>query len=959
MSRWEGGDRWAPERFTWRAAGGGSAPPGVSASTTDSGNKVIVPLPAGFLSTNQSIVNPALFAVEVDAPSVDATGNPITVTRTRRAGYRADVVGADLHVWMMQSIPAAATAVRINAQAGAITNGASVSGAFTATATNLSDHNQVVVGHLIGFVDAAGNLGVDHSVMSGAFWVEAYAWHESGIACVKFDVTGTAAGGGGLTRTSYAIIETRSRYRDDQIITLAQWTKNGNGGIGVYSSAQINPADFQDGEVTVTMTAFARVGGVTVSRAQTWIACMNAGGSYVERVRFCDNVAGNDSWDGTSATFVSGLIGPKLTLNAAMNAAGSVNGGATAFSIPIVRLVGSGNPASPRVYPLAVNSGSGNAIPSATHTWLTVEPAPGFTGADTQIANYGTITGILTRVRRMRFRNVWWDIANAAGAGGTSSSALVTPNVTLYPVASNPEAVWFDNVETYHHLGRLGQTAEGASGSVVASLYGKLHGIFFTRYITRDMARRGFQCSGLSMVRNARFERIFKDVVKGPDCMVATVWRENATPIEFLPVNTITGTPQAGDTITGVYSTGSETVASYLSLTASTGNVTLTPGGNSYTFKADDSKQCRRVTVTGVTGSFSAGQSATLGGTTSVVIGRVEGNDLYLRTISSVTNGQSIVTATGSATMSSNALAECLRFLPSGARGRAGPPHPDGLQVQDFVNQEYAITPISGTFQVGETVNATGASGVVVSQTGNRLRTSGTNQWNLVATGATITGATSGATATYQGQRRFVDNDRNVLLYCILGENIDGQPLFSENGTRGIAMINICIVGTLGEGSLQTQTSSIPDYSLVHVTHPNKRMAARAVNDMSGEGRVPTSHRYCVAEDFSVDAFPQGGTSAVDVWQPGSDIFGCHALLVTPGFSALDTGITRGDALWTDGSGVLQDYDPNAITFQPGPSSPVRNKVPAGQREVRYDLFGNERPNDGTACAGAVEEWSI
>lgn len=934
--------------------GGGSPPPATIGATSASGHKIIVPLPAGFVSTNQSIVDPSLIAVEVDAPSVDATGNPTVTTRPRRCGYRADVVGGNLEIWMAQPIPSVATAVRVNASAGAITNGAASSASFSGTITNNADESATIQAHLLRYVDGSQNYGVAHSVMSAPFWIEGIAFHEAGIACVKFDVVQ-----GGTTRTSYAIIETRSRYRDSEIIPLAQWAKNSNGGIGVYSSGQILPADFADGPATVTMTAYARIGGVSVSRAVSWPVVMNHGGTYVERVRFVDSVAGNDAWDGTTQAFVSGTTGPKATLQAAVLAAGSVNGGATTTSIPIVRCVGSGNPAAPRVYELYAGTGTGNAIPSATDTWLTIEPASGHTGADTQVANYGTITGRATRIRRLRIRNMWWDIADLSGPTGTSCSALLAPNVTVYPAATNPEAIWFDGVESYHALGRLGQLTEGASGSMVSSSYGKLHLCFFTNFVARDMARRGYQCSGLGVVWNFRFERVFKDVIKQPDCMVAGVWRDNANPPEFLPIGNLTGTPLPGDVITGVYSTGSETVASYTAP-----NVTLTPGGNSYTFKADDAKQCRRITLTGVTGSFAAGDAITVGAT-PFVVGRVEGSDLYLRATTSVTNGATVTGPTGSGTVSSNALAECLLFTPSGARARAQPPHPDGLQVQDFVNQRIYFTSPTGTFQVGELVTATNliTPTTVVSVGPDFIDVSGSHlkffsPTTPVVDGATITGSTSGATGVYNFARsRFTGNDRNVILYNILGENIDGQPLFGENGTRGVALVNISISGTLAAGALQTQFSSIPDLLMLHVTHPNKRIALRSPGGGQLSGWWRSAFRWCVAEGFASDITPQGAPANTDAWQYASDIRGCHAIITPAALSEFDIDMTRGDAQWTNGIGLTDDYDPLRRQFAPAIGSPLRNKVPAGEREVRYDLFGNERPNDGTASAGAAEEW--
>lgn len=932
--------------------GGGSPPPAVIGATSASGHKIIVPLPAGFVATNQSIVDPSLISVEVDAPSVNATATPTVTTRPRRCGYRADVVGGNLEIWMAQPIPAVATAVRVNASAGAITNGASSSAPFSGTITNNAEESAAIQAHLLRFVDGAQNYGVAHSVMSAPFWIEGLAFHEAGIACVKFDVVQ-----GGTTRTSYAVVETRSRYRDSEIITLAQWAKNGNAGVGVWSSAQILPADFADGPATVTMTAYARIGGVSVSRAISWPVVMNHGGTYQQRIRFVDNVAGNDTWDGTAQTFQGGSVGPKLTLQAAVLAAGSVNGGATTTSIPIVRCVGSGNPASPRTYEMYTGTGSGNAIASATDTWLTIEPAAGHSSEDTQVANYTSIGGVTPRIRRLRIHNMKWEISETSG--GTSCSALINAQLSVYPPESNPESVWFDRVDSYHALGRLGQTSEGASGSLIGSNFRKNHLCFFTNFVARDMARRGIQCSGLYVVWNHRFDRVFKDIVKQPDCVAMGVWRDNATPKTVLPLSNITGTPTAGDTISGVYSTGTVTVASY-----SAPNVTLNAGQDWIVLKFDDAKQCRRITLTGIVGTFTAGQTITVGAA-SHVIGRVEGSDLYLRTVDAVSNGATVTGPSGSGTVSSNALSECLLFTPSGARARALPPHSDGLQVQDALDQRIYFTSPVGTFQVGETVTAPGSlppctitavGPNFIDITGNSLKFFAPSV--PVADGATITGATSLATATYNRRlSRFINNDRNIIVYNILGDNVDGQPLFSENGSRGLAIVNISMSATIGPTTFQSQFASTPDTLVLHVSHPNKRIANRSVPGMSPNGWVRSAYRWCVAEQFVSDDFPQGATNAVDAWQAASEIRGCHAINPTPAFSEFDIGMTRGSAQWVNGVGYEEDYDPARVEYAPAVGSPLRNKVPAGEREVRYDLFGNERPNDGTASAGAAQEW--
>ena len=60
---------------------------------------------------------------------------------------------------------------------------------------------------------------------------------------------------------------------------------------------------------------------MNISKVAAIVSCALVFEAGADQEFFCDAVNGNDDWDGTSATYVSGTTGPKKTIGAAVNLA--------------------------------------------------------------------------------------------------------------------------------------------------------------------------------------------------------------------------------------------------------------------------------------------------------------------------------------------------------------------------------------------------------------------------------------------------------------------------------------------------------------------------------------------------------------------------------------------------------------------------------------------------------------
>lgn len=917
------------------------------------------------------VVNPLLMTINCTTPSSDAVGVSNILAITRRVGYRASYAANVMTVWLSQPIYSSTTGITVTMATGAVSVGSDSNNALSNVAVTNNSTRPITIpkGHIIGIVEGRTTLKVRRDVIQSAFHVEAFGTHEGGIRVVKFDITD-----GTTTITRYATEETRSIYQDTAIIDNSQWSANSNGGIGVYTSGSVDYSAFIEGEITITATFIPKIGGPTVARTISWVLACNSAGGYIERVRYCDNVSGNDAWDGTTAAFVSGTTGPKLTLQAAVLSAGSVNGGATsAKTVPIVKLVG-GTSESPRTYLIYQGTGSGNAIPSHTHTWLTFQPAEGHDATTVRFANHsGTLSGVGSRIRRIKLKNLTHDISNAADSTGTSSAVLASINNSVYPIVSNPESLCWESCIITHRLGKNGQISEGSSGYYYSSSATDNNKLLFINCSFTDMNQRGPFATANIFGRNNTLIDVCKDTLKEPECWITAIMANNRVAPKLLPVSNLSGgTPQPGDNIYGLYSGYNATVSSYVP-SSPLGTVILESGFDAFLFKRDDSLTHNAVTISNVSGTFAVGNVLrNAAGTVRGTIFQV--NPTLLRVKMITTSGSFSGTLTdetsgATATWVSNSTQQNLFFTPSGVRGQANPPHPDGLQIQGFRPQELTLTGVTGTFVVGETVNATVPNRAMiissVTQGGGNAVITGpdgsTNQW-VKSANSLVTGATSGATGTLSSARH-VNNDFNGLMYCCIFRNIDGQILFMENGNSGMAIVNVLgILSDNSSSSFLSSFSSFYDLDLWHVTLANQPWRNGKPLNSTGLDSNPAKTEYGIGSSFrynsvsyvSSDFYISTGGTSDDAGMPGFDIYKVH--VSTNSLTSVQiVGLASGNPLWTNGVLYTESYDPNKMDYRPASGSPLKNLIASGERLVKYDLVGRLRANDGTGASGAYE----
>jgi hypothetical protein len=936
VAEWSASNGIAPNGFATTSLEVGS-PAGLFQLSID-GDHIIMPLPAGFSSGNTTTIDRSKVTITQTVPSKNSLGLDIIRTVPVSVGYSPSISGDNLILPINGWISSKASAISVGMSAGALTNGAATSPLIFTTpvlpGNEYGDGNVKL--RIAGQVTGRNGLHMAFSVMDNPFRVEAMGGHDSGLAGVLFSVSN-----GGVTVEHFVSRMERSTYQDRSIISDAQWNKNVadsgdgiRGGVGVWASPLFDPNVFPDGLATVTVTGYAYVGGSLVSTTDSWQTCLNGGGTYVERIRYVDTVAGSDTNDGlTPATAYA-------TINRAAFITGSLSGGANQWSVPIIKLIGSGNSVSPRTIVLSGSSASGNSQVKVTDTWVTIQPAEGHSAADIWLSS----NNVDPRIRRLRFKDVSFDVAS--GAGGTGNASLLSTNNSVYPLITNPPSVWFDGVDTFHRLGVAGNTVTG-NGYVLSTNWSGGRVAYFTRYKVRDMARNAHSCPAISYMRDVVITRTVNDVIKSPRGLIMTVLADNNTlPVGVLRLSSITGTPQVGDIVTGVRSTGVGTVAQIYSPTS----ILISPQTGS--FKLDDNLGHGAVTVANasgfVIGELVNGQRLHRRDGNILRFGQSNGQAVYLPA-----PGVTLVGATSGATQTViSSASENNIFFSGGARGRLAAPHPDLIQIQAFLPHRVLYTVIAGTFVIGEPVRLNGLAkgniqeiGVTIDGRPYMTVGGGSYSWFSDTEGQTITGTTSGATATFNGVYDFPkSNPANLVMANIYATNAEGAPFFAENGWNGLFLANLLHLSESGSAGNPLQWDRVMDMTLLHVQAHQQPYANRISAVLRPRSRI-TTHGIL------------GETVGTNI-RSGIGVIGAHA--ADPA-ALLDAGeLTRGNPGFTNGVGFDESYDPARNDYTPTGGSPLR-RFPAliDGAWMPFDLFGNRRPTNGTAAIGAVEAQGL
>jgi hypothetical protein len=939
-----------------RVGGGGGGGGGIALSsprTDQTGGLIMFDVASGTWAPG-IVVDPSMVSLSATAATVDASGAATTASVAIPVGLRAEFVGGALCLWVEGGVYSDYSAVTISMQAGAITSGADTSAAMTSTA--VTNNNVIFItptpaGHIVGIPEGRTTLNVPFGVVRGPWRAEVAAMHWSGIAGVEWTITKP----GQSAVTTWQGEERRSWYQDSAVVSDTQWTANAGGtaegGLGVWPSPAGDGSTDPTGAVTITATIVPKVGGRSRARTITRTVYSAQAGTYPERNVWLDTVAGSDANDGLSAG------APKLTMAAACNTAGSVTGGATQTTVPIVNIVG-GTSGSPRTVEISVpTTGSGNAIPSATDTYLRLQPAPGFARDTILIVNHaGAVSGYNSRVRRLAFHNLTIDMSDSPS--GSSSKTLLSATASVYPVASNPQHYWFHRCRHTHRQGKLGQFSEGGSGNFLGTAHTKENLAYWTEWEHSDSGQRGIQSTTRNIMRNIRIFNIQKDVFKQPDCVFGFYTEDNAVAPVLLPVGAVTGSITAGDTVTGVYSWPSSATVQAV---PAAGMVRLTPGGDSYQFKSDDSLTHTAITITGEVGTIVVGEEIrNSGNTVRFRVFRRDGNILRGRytlggtfPVSTALTG---LTSGATATVGSIALNQTnLFFSPSGARATAQPPHPDGLQIQTFAPTRAVLSNIVGTFQVGEAVTCPGVANnpTISAIAGNVFDFGGTPLWET-RTSNVITGVTSGATATVDLVYGIVTPtapELNLILANGWMRRMDGQLLFGENGSQIAGIWNVTALKLDVESALVSQMANVAGLTVAHCTLPTSTWRLPLTARLAALGGTPPPGMTVIHNIFqqaSSDYVPTGlSASTPNKGRPGVRSRNHLTRPVPSGSSrTVDVYTSEGDPAFVNGLAWNESDTLATLTknnFKPSASVPGTTAVTAAVRLARYDMLGVER----------------
>lgn len=953
--------------LTGGGGGGGTSPNFTNFRTNTIGSRILMDITSGVWNGGTGIlVDPSKVFVTATVASVDASGNANTATIIRSAGLRAEFfAGAPnrVELWLEDIVYADHSTVVVSMAAGALTCGAQTNGPTTGgvsvTNNNVLISTPLPVGHIIGAVESRTVNKVQHAVMRATWRPEAAGIHESTLAGVEWTIVKT----GGGTTVLWQGEERRSWYQDTYQLSNAQWTANGGSGeagLGVWPGPVSNPLTDPTGPVTITALFVPRAGGRARARSRTWTVYSARAGAYPKKEVWLDTVGGSDANSGLTPLL------PKLTMIAACNTAGAAAQGATAQTEPVVYIVG-GTSGSPRdVEFLPPIAGAISNVPGQTDTYLTLMPAPGFAKDTIRLVQWAVAGGGPTnRIRRTRFQDLIIDSCNSAV--GNSSNAISAGQTSLYPPATDPQAFWFDGCSLTHRQGKAGQLFELTSGNFIVNLF-RENPAYWTNWDHYNTNQRGIQSSTATFLRNFSIVNFGKDALKSVDHAFGFYVEDNAVDPIQLPVSALSNTgpyPTPGDTITGVFSwPASETVSSFALKPPSSlveGTVLLTPGGDSYAFKADDSKLHTAITITGETGTIGVGNVVrNAGSTVRFRVFRRDGNILRGAFILGTSFGNVLITdETNGATATITATAndqKSLFFSPSGALGTAQPPHPDGMQLQAFVPKILVVTPISGAFQVGEvlTVPNVNPTITVTAISGNQISVTAANSLFEVRSSNTVTGVTSGATATIDMvlADTTAGADRNVVVANGVMRRIDGQILFGENGSYGCGVWNVIGVRNDSAGSANSHFDDISAAVIAHCTLPNQDYVMALPGGVIRPGQPQSqsiSYNIFASNSAVYVATPPGGGD--DMGQPGRRNIN-HS--TTP-VGSLAFGSRLPDAYNSNSNpafvnGVAWNEDDSAANlaknnYRPTGSVPANTAVPITKRFARYDIRGVERVN--------------
>lgn len=933
--------------------------------TSSDGHYIEIDNPAGFLSTNTTFVDPSLITITQTVPSVSDTGVTNTRTLSHLAGFRADIVGAKLRLWCRGCLSDLATSISLTINAGALTNGASTNTLITGAIEPRTSYRVYrPKGRLAGVVTGKYDLVMEHGVVATPFWVEGQGFAPNGCL-VKFAVTD-----GTVTQDRFAIQQTRSRYCDyilfgyaardnrdeanpthDELKALAepQWLKNaansGNsalGGVGVMSHATaFNPADFAVGALTVTMTVYSHAGGEQSAVSESWKIYNNRDGSYTFRDRYV-SVTGSD-------TTGNGTLGnPYATIGRAIVEAGSPALGCLPTHMPRVMLIGSGNPAAPATYIMSDVTVDDANRPGTTDTYLTIQAAPGHSWQDVKIRQQKNKVNL--RTRRMRFLDLHFYID---GANGWDAYVMFDPSTTSFPTATNPQTYLFDKCTVSHSLTRDGHIYSASPLAIGESF--KNINVHWTNHINRDMYRKGHTVYSEGSMRNAAILRTTDDTIIGPKCLMMSIFCfDNAQSPNNMALNDVEGTIVAGGTIVGAYSGQTATVASYNAVVA--GGSTkhrLILSGRSGSFKPDDNTKHHAVVVANP-GAFVAGSPITVSTSSGVSrnLLRVDGNILRIArsgsetsiAASGVTISQASTGAT-SLTTSASSLVGSIIFS-NGATGNYSASHPDAIQVAATRPHRIIVTPVSGPLTVGDTVRKNGTTSIIqavdnIPGFGTALTIGGTGSvvWFGGDTNKNFaTGLGSVFTFHYVYDVSPYDVPENLFVCNVLFNYIEGAPIFVENGLKNLHFALVHYISNDGTRENAWQFSRTQDVSFLAISAPQRPCWDRLPDESGPRGGIVSIG--LVAEE-------------VDGAYAGQWMVGCHG--VQAGQTNAFQDVTTGAYTMVDHVG----HDDDATGFgqyAPIPVLPNIRRVNYGP-QLRFDLFGNARPTDGTAAIGAVEEW--
>lgn len=184
--------------------------------------------------------------------------------------------------------------------------------------------------------------------------------------------------------------------------------------------------------------------------------------------------------------------------------------------------------------------------------------------------------------------------------------------------------------------------------------------------------------------------------------------------------------------------------------------------------------------------------------------------------------------------------------------------------------------------------------------------------------------------------------DSNRIYYNMAMVDIISEQLFLSDDVVGtsicnfLAMASVANTAAFSQYGNSSQIHVVNNLFMAHWTFVNAQLEHR---DFAGSVDQNTFLRFSVVAEFNGRTLTYASL---------------HNHLTNSSDSEINTTIDTDGNPWTSGVSALTNDNASTRDYTPG-SATIKNRIPAGERYIPFDLFSTDVLNDGTGAIGALQ----